>query len=192
MANHVATSKRNLQVFQLKNLRISNMLIFIFFSNLIWFTACQHNNNEINPEQLKEPLISANKRIVSRESRDIEAYIRTRELNMVKTGTGLRYMMIKEGHGPHPQTKDQVKVHFRISLLDGTICYDSYQSGAETFIVDHDEVESGLHEGIKLMKAGGKAKFILPSHLAHGLLGDKDKIPPLSPVVYDIELIAIN
>jgi FKBP-type peptidyl-prolyl cis-trans isomerase len=39
---------------------------------------------------------------------------------------------------------------------------------------------------------GGKAKFILPSHLAYGLTGDQDKIPPQSPVVYDIELIEIE
>ncbi|MFN4123012.1 MAG: FKBP-type peptidyl-prolyl cis-trans isomerase [Flavobacteriales bacterium] len=159
---------------------------------LISFTSCQSKKSDINPEQLKEPLIGANRKLVSRESQDIDAYARNRDLTMNRTGTGLRYLIIEEGEGPNPKADDQVKVHFRISLLDGTLCYDSNKSGAETFVVDHDHVESGLHEGIKLMKAGGKAKFILPSHLAHGLLGDKDKIPPLSPVVYDIELLAIN
>jgi FKBP-type peptidyl-prolyl cis-trans isomerase len=42
------------------------------------------------------------------------------------------------------------------------------------------------------MHVGDKAKFILPSHLAHGIMGDNDKIPPLTPVVYNIELLSIQ
>jgi FKBP-type peptidyl-prolyl cis-trans isomerase len=49
-----------------------------------------------------------------------------------------------------------------------------------------------LHEGIQLLHVGDKAIFILPSHLAHGLLGDEDKIPPHSAVIYDIELLGIR
>jgi hypothetical protein len=33
--------------------------------------------------------------------------------------------------------------------------------------------------------------MILPSHLAYGLIGDQDVIPPKSTLVYDIELIDI-
>jgi FKBP-type peptidyl-prolyl cis-trans isomerase len=84
------------------------------------------------------------------------------------------------------------KLKFSVSLLDGTLCYSSDSSGLESFIIDHDQVESGLHEGIKLLHEGDKAKFILPSHLAHGLIGDKDKIPRRSPIVYDIELIQLT
>jgi len=40
-----------------------------------------------------------------------------------------------------------------------------------------------------LMNKGAKAKFILPSHLAHGLLGDENKIPSNATVIYDIELL---
>jgi len=36
---------------------------------------------------------------------------------------------------------------------------------------------------------GDKAKLIIPSHLAFGLAGDMDQIPPLSPIVYDIEVL---
>jgi FKBP-type peptidyl-prolyl cis-trans isomerase len=43
------------------------------------------------------------------------------------------------------------------------------------------------------MRVGEKARLVMPSHLAHGLLGDMDnKIPPLSPLIIDIELIAIE
>jgi FKBP-type peptidyl-prolyl cis-trans isomerase len=54
-----------------------------------------------------------------------------------------------------------------------------------------DNVESGLHEGITYMRKGEKAKIILSSNLAYGLVGDMDKIPPQSPLVYDVELVDI-
>jgi FKBP-type peptidyl-prolyl cis-trans isomerase len=83
-------------------------------------------------------------------------------------------------------------VKYKISLLNGRVCYTSDNKGLEQFVVDNDQVESGLHEGIKRMKVGNKAKFILPSHLAHGLIGDEDKIPSHAPIVYDIELLELN
>jgi len=86
----------------------------------------------------------------------------------------------------------QAKVKFTVSLLNGTICYSSDSSGTESFLIDHDQVESGLHEGIKLMHEGDRAKFILPSHLAHGLIGDRARIPARAPIVYDIELIQLK
>ena len=81
---------------------------------------------------------------------------------------------------------------YSISLLDGTVCYSSDSLGLKSFEIDHDQIESGIHEGVKLLKEGEHAIFILPSHLAHGLTGDHNKIPPGSPVVYNIELTHLN
>jgi FKBP-type peptidyl-prolyl cis-trans isomerase FkpA len=55
-----------------------------------------------------------------------------------------------------------------------------------------DNVESGLHEGILYMNEGSKALLVIPSHLAHGLVGDMNKIPPKSTIVYDIELLELK
>jgi FKBP-type peptidyl-prolyl cis-trans isomerase len=41
------------------------------------------------------------------------------------------------------------------------------------------------------MKEGERAVFILPSNLAHGLLGDFETIPPMSPIVVNLELIKV-
>jgi FKBP-type peptidyl-prolyl cis-trans isomerase FkpA len=42
------------------------------------------------------------------------------------------------------------------------------------------------------MKQGQKAIFIMPPHLAHGLLGDKNKVPPRATLVYDVELLNLR
>ena len=59
-------------------------------------------------------------------------------------------------------------------------------------MIEKTDIESGLHEALKYMCTNDKALFILPSHLAHGLIGDQDKIPPLQSLIYDIHLIKIN
>ena len=40
----------------------------------------------------------------------------------------------------------------------------------------------------KLMAEGDRFMVIIPSHLAHGLVGDQDKIPPLSTLLVDVTL----
>ncbi len=54
--------------------------------------------------------------------------------------------------------------------------------------IGHGGVESGIEEGILLLHKGDKARFILPPFRAHGLLGDRQKIPPRSIIVYELEL----
>jgi FKBP-type peptidyl-prolyl cis-trans isomerase len=79
-----------------------------------------------------------------------------------------------------------------VSLLDGTLCYTSDKTGPKKIKIDMGNVESGLHQGLKLMKVGEKAIFILPPHLAHGLTGDNNLIPPKASVFYEIEVTAFN
>ncbi|MCE3297222.1 MAG: peptidylprolyl isomerase FKBP-type [Crocinitomicaceae bacterium] len=110
----------------------------------------------------------------------------------VKTGSGLRYYIYKPGPGPQAESGMRARVKYRIELLDGTLCYETEKNETEVFEIDNSEVETGVQEGIKKMKVGDKAKLILPSHIAHGLTGDMDQIPPLSTIVIDLELISLE
>jgi FKBP-type peptidyl-prolyl cis-trans isomerase FkpA len=170
------------------------LLVFI-----IAFSSCgdKHPQKQIRltpaeEQQLKESILKNNQQNVGKESDKIEAYIAAHGLDMKTTGTGLRYMITKTTKGNYAKPEMLAKVEYKISLLDGTECYSSDSTGAVTFRVDHDDVESGLHEGIKLLRVGEHAKFILPSHLAYGLTGDQNKIPPRTPIIYDIKLIQLN
>ena len=142
---------------------------------------------------LSESLINANKIYVKKENDEINQYIKTHQLEMKTTGTGLRYSIYKKSPGnEHAVQGKYAKVNYKITLLDGKECYSSDKSGPKDFLIGQDQIESGVHEGIVLMSVGEKALFILPSHLAHGLLGDDNKIPPRSSLVYDIELLSLK
>jgi len=173
-----------------------NPYFTLLLAGLLFLGAsCKNKEPEpapIDPAQLKESLMRVNKTLAHEENMAIDRYIERRSLKMERTGTGLRYLVLNPGNGPKAATGMRATVNYRIELLDGTYCYSSDSLGPHVFKVDEDQIESGIHEGIKYLSKGGKAKFILPSHLAHGLLGDQDKIPAKSSVVYDIEVVELT
>ena len=160
-------------------------------------SACAGKNSKTakqnNPALLSESLINANKMYVQQESDAIDQYVKAHHSEMQTSGTGLRYLIYKKANNTEQAAKGKfAKVNYKISLLDGTECYTSDKTGSKEFLIGQDQVESGLHEGILLMRVGDRAMFILPSHLAHGLMGDKNMIPPKASVVYNIELLSLK
>jgi FKBP-type peptidyl-prolyl cis-trans isomerase len=111
---------------------------------------------------------------------------------MKETGTGLRYMIYRDGSGLKAEKGKVAILNYKLWLITGDLVYSSETNGPKSFLIGKGGVESGLEEGILLMKVGDKAKMILPSHLAHGLLGDEKKIPPRTAIVYDIELVELK
>ncbi|HEX7415480.1 MAG TPA: FKBP-type peptidyl-prolyl cis-trans isomerase [Bacteroidia bacterium] len=147
----------------------------------------------VNYAKLKEDIIQVNKPAVVMENDEINAYIKAHNYTMQATGTGLRYLFLKENLKEKKVEKgNRIKANYKVSLLDGTLCYTSDKKGSKEFTVGADNVESGIHEGIQFMHLHDKAIFILPAHLAFGLIGDRDRIPPKVAVVYEVEVISIE
>jgi len=162
----------------------------------ITFNSCKNKvtKEDPRPDWTTEESIKMQSTFTEEEEDEINLFLkRHNDWKMTKTGTGLRYFIhTKSDAIDSAKVLDLVTVDYSIQLLDGTICYTSEDKGPQSFIVEKSDLESGLHEAIKLMCTGDKALFILPSHLAHGLIGDTDKIPPLMPIIYEIELLKIK
>jgi FKBP-type peptidyl-prolyl cis-trans isomerase FkpA len=158
--------------------------------------GCSQTPVAVQDEQSRsftsEPLINANKKAVRLEDDQIREYIKRMGWQMKTTGTGLRYLIYLQGGGEKAVAGKVAKLEFECRLLSGELCYTSATGGAKEFKIGSGGVESGLEEGILLMHKGDKAKFILPSHLAFGLIGDQGKIPGKSALVYDVYLSELN
>jgi FKBP-type peptidyl-prolyl cis-trans isomerase FkpA len=181
--------------------RISSILKPISIGLCIVFVACGGNEpqqplpkKKRKDQANKESMVEINKRVTEAEALQIDKYVKRHGLKVITTATGLRYDIYKKAPGkpPMPKKNQVVLIHFTSYLLDGKEIYSSLKGQPVEVVIDRDNVESGVHEGLKYMHVGDKAKFILPSHLAHGIMGDNDKIPPLTPVVYNIELLSIQ
>lgn len=145
-----------------------------------------------NSKELKETLMEVNKNLMESEDRNIEEYIKRYGWEMEKTGTGLRYMIYEHGKGEKAKIGKIAILNYKLGLLDGSTCYTSDEKGPKIFKIGHGGVESGLEEAILFLQVGDRSKFILPSHLAFGLVGDSEKIPAKASLVYDIELIELK
>ena len=109
---------------------------------------------------------------------------------MKKTESGLFYIINKQGSGSTPSKGSKVSVHYKGSLVDGTVFDSSYQRDEPIeFSVGIGQVIKGWDEGIMLLSKGASARFVIPSHLAYGSQGAGGAIPPNSTLIFDVELI---
>lgn len=171
-------------------------LFVIFLIIIPFFSGCNDGSKKelTRKENLQhqENLIRANKYLVAKDADRVRAYAKRRNWDLKSTETGLWYMIYEHGKGLSAQSGKMAVLNYKLWLLDGTLCYTSDSTGPKKFRIGKGGVESGLEEGVLLMKEGDKARFILPPHLAYGIPGDGNKIPKRSIIVYDVTLTNIT
>lgn len=168
---------------------------YLSFTFLFLLFACESEPENPTPEinWTKENSTELSKQIALQEEIDIQLFLEMRsDWDVQKTGSGLRYYIYENGDGESPKPGEIAEIEYSVKLLDGTECYSTEADEYEELRVDKSTIETGVQEGIKLMKVGDRAKLIIPSHIGHGLLGDMDKIPPLNTIIVDIHLLGIK
>ncbi len=109
------------------------------------------------------------------------------------TKSGLRYKIIQKGTGKSANKGDNVSVHYKGQLADGTVFDSSYKRNKPLdFQVGVGQVISGWDEGICLMNVGDKARLVIPSDLGYGSAGAGGVIPPNATLVFDVELMEVK
>ena len=146
----------------------------------------------VDPAAQQKALEEENRRVLRIEDRDIAAYVQRKGWNVHTSGTGVRWMMVRDLPGDTARPGQLASVNHAMQLIDDSPVYASEAGRPESFRVEHDEVESGLHEGIQHMSPGDSAILIIPSHRAFGLIGDMEKVPPRSTVIYHIGLVDVR
>ena len=140
----------------------------------------------------RDQLMEDNKRFTRLERQDIDAYALRHGLDLVDIGTGTRVHLLRDVEGAMAMPGQVATANYRMELLDGTLCYASEPGKPESFRIEMDEVESGLHEAVQWLSTGDSAVVVIPSHRAHGLIGDMNKVPGRSSVVYRIGLVSLS
>ncbi|MBE7504384.1 MAG: FKBP-type peptidyl-prolyl cis-trans isomerase [Verrucomicrobiales bacterium] len=109
---------------------------------------------------------------------------------IVTTPSGLQYKVLAEGAGDSPAATDNVSVHYRGTLLDGTEFDSSYaRNQPATFGVG--QVIKGWTEALQLMRPGAKWQLFIKPDLAYGESG-RPGIPPNALLTFDVELLSIQ
>ena len=159
----------------------------------------------ISPEQLAEVTERVGTLIREEQNAEFEAMTETNRLageaylvsnaendNVMVTDSGLQYEVILEGEagGARPSPADQVTLHYRGTLIDGTEFDSSYSRGQPaTFGVSG--VIPGFSEGLQLMTVGSHYRFVIPSDMAYGPQGTGPDIGPNATLIFEIELLEV-
>jgi len=126
------------------------------------------------------------------EQKILAYYLKQRKEKYQEMGRGLYYHEERPGRGKKVERGDKVLLNYQGMFLNGKK-FDSPQEPVEFTIGDEGQLLDGMAIGVSAMKEGGKAKFIIPSHLAYGAVGSSTGIVnPFTTLVYEVELMKVN
>jgi peptidyl-prolyl cis-trans isomerase A (cyclophilin A) len=144
-------------------------------------------------EEAQKSLVEAQKNKEKAVKEEFEKWVKDNYPSAVATGSGLYYVMEKEGTGKQAEKGKQVSVHYLGTLSNGTKFDSSYDRNQPiAFQLGVGQVIKGWDEGIALLKEGGKAKLIIPYYLAYGESGRPPVIPPKATLIFDTELVSVQ
>lgn len=109
------------------------------------------------------------------------------------TPSGLQYKRVGRAFpkAPQPATTDNVRVHYRGTLITGTE-FDSSYARNEPAEFPLNRVIKGWTEGVALMHVGETYDFVIPADLAYAGRRMGDDIPAESTLLFRVQLLAIN
>ena len=116
-------------------------------------------------------------------------YLAKKKIVAEPTESGLYYVMTQEGTGEKPEIGQIVHVHYKGTLLDGTMFDSSYDRQPYPFPLGIGQVIPGWDEGIALMSKGEKGMLYIPYYLGYGDRAAGELIKPFSNLVFEVELV---
>ena len=109
---------------------------------------------------------------------------------VMTTESGLQYEVLSQGDGSMPGSEDQVQLHYRGTLIDGTEFDSSYERG-EPAQFGVGGVIPGFSEALQLMSVGSHFRVVIPSEIGYGPQGTGGPIGPNATLIFEIELLEI-
>jgi FKBP-type peptidyl-prolyl cis-trans isomerase FklB len=158
------------------------------------------NEPQISIQEMQEILTKYKETVAAEETMAIaknkkagEAFLteNKKKEGVVVTTSGLQYKILKQGSGAKPATGSSVTVHYKGTLVDGTVFDSSFDRG-QPATLSLGQVIKGWQEAVPMMKTGSTWQIYVPSELAYGDRAASELIGPASTLIFDIELISIN
>lgn len=169
--------------------------ISIWIVALVLLVACKNPQPRYPISQssgtfLKESAIR-NKKLVKDEEQIIDSVMKANPQNQYlasQKGYWYFYNSKNETDTKTPQKGDVAFFDYEIKDIKGNIIYSKEELQHQTYMVDKQNIITGLQDGIKLMRKNETVTFYFPSHMAYGYRGDTDKIGTNQPIICTVTL----
>lgn len=131
--------------------------------------------------------------LVSAKHVELPPYPKFDPAQMKATASGLKYEILKEGSGDSAKLGDRLELDYVGWTTDGAVFDSSYLIGKPYVIarLSNRGLIKGWIEGLQLMKAGSKLRFVVPPDLGYGTQG-YGKIPGNTTLVFEIEMLKLD
>jgi FKBP-type peptidyl-prolyl cis-trans isomerase FkpA len=146
----------------------------------------------LNEKQYETEMQKRTKRDEVDERVVLNYYLKRSKLNLSADGNGLFFIDQKAGQGAEVKKGDKVLINYSGCFLNGKK-FDASPKPIEFTLGEEGQLLKGMALGLEKMKAGGKAKIIIPSQLAYGAEGSTTGIvQPFTTLIYEVELLKVN
>ena len=140
--------------------------------------------------------VDRNKKLIKKEENKILNIIHQDSTNnYISSSNGFWYYyntQIKADSLQTPQYGELVTFKYDISTLEGNAIYSAQEIGLREYVIDKEDLFTGLRQALKILKEGETATFLFPSHKAFGYYGDSDRIGRNTPIRSTITLTTIE
>lgn len=140
------------------------------------------------------------------EHAQIDKYVADNNITAKPNDKGLYVIVKKAGTGKKATTGSTISVKYAGYMLNGKMFDTNIESLAKAngranghfqpvaFTLGQHSVISGWDEGLIGLNKGSEVKLIIPSSMAYGATGAGAgaEIPPYTPLVFDVEVLAVN
>jgi FKBP-type peptidyl-prolyl cis-trans isomerase FkpA len=136
----------------------------------------------------------------------IDDHLKAQNITALKTKSGLRYIVTKEGKGENVKPGQKAKINYAGTLLNGRLFdtnmvakareNNTYSEGGRynplEVVVGYRQVIEGWEEAMQLMNKGCKMTVWIPSPMAYGNQKRSEDILENSILVFDMEMVDIE
>ncbi|MFG6686432.1 gliding motility-associated peptidyl-prolyl isomerase GldI [Mariniflexile sp. HNIBRBA6329] len=140
--------------------------------------------------------VERNKKLYAKEKAQIEKIMsQHKDRNYIASESGFWYYYntkVEIDSLETPKFGDIVNYNYNVKALNGSVIYSKENMKTQTYVMDREELFTGLREGLKLLKTGETATFLFPSQKAYGYYGDENKIGSNIPLICEVTVNSIT
>lgn len=174
----------------------NSKLIILVFLVTILMTGCKQHQEARRPLSQKsgsfmKKSAERNRKLIAGEEGQIDSLIKSNpKVKYIASTKGYWYTYVVKNTQDTltPKKGDVAFFDYEVKDLKGNIIYSEVELRPQTYLVDKQNIMTGLREGIKLMHKNEKVIFLFPSHIAYGYHGDDKKIGTNQPLLCTVTL----
>ena len=139
--------------------------------------------------------VERNKKLNAMEQAAIEKLMKQQKKDYIASESGFWYYYnnkVEIDSLKTPVFGNIINYNYNVKTLNGNLIYSKEGIKTQVYVMDKQELFTGLREGLKLMKTGETVTFLFPSQKAYGYYGDENKIDSNTPLICEVTVNSIT